>query len=522
MIIASRNPNRIDVPAATGHSRVLDSGRRAGHNRHIDGIHSPDARFGERLSRARYTLPRPGLEAAVALMLLALAASAFIPATRLELHTSGDEVAFETTATLISTIAAVLFFDRFWHHLRRRDLLLAVGLAVNAASNLGAGLLLANDVELAGRTIAWFVLAGRLAAWGVIATAALTPDRVLARPSHTTTRTAVRCAAAFAGLSILAVLLSTHSVASEGGEGGPLGSTTAMLPVQILLVALTSASALALHRESCRERDSTTRLLTLACAFAAVAALANCADPSFYGSHEGVGDVLRLGWLVTLFAAVCVEWSLDERRAALNALARERRRMAADVHDLIMQDLSFALANARALSESAADPTGANDPVRTTHASTVVSAGERALAGARDVVNALDGRDTRPIAQTIEASVRAAARHTPLRFDAARVSSEAHADEPTREALVHIAREAVTNAVKHAGANAIEVVLEHAGQWRLTVRDDGRGFDEVPATHAPVGGFGLGSMRECAHVLGGAVHVGSTVEAGTTVEAVLP
>jgi signal transduction histidine kinase len=147
-----------------------------------------------------------------------------------------------------------------------------------------------------------------------------------------------------------------------------------------------------------------------------------------------------------------------------------------------------------------------------------VSAGERALAGARSVVSELVEHDTRPIAQALEASVRAAARHTPLAFDAERVPSSAELDQPTREALVHIAREAVTNAVKHARANAVEVILEHAGQWRLTVRDDGRGFDEAPAG----GGFGLTSMRHSAHALGGAVHVGRASGGGTTVEAVLP
>ncbi len=203
--------------------------------------------------------------------------------------------------------------------------------------------------------------------------------------------------------------------------------------------------------------------------------------------------------------------------AATLLLARERWQMATDVHDLIMQDLSLALANARALSD---------DPVPASRASVVVSALERALAGARDVLGGLSGEpsehDTRPIAQTIEASVRAAARHTPLRFDAARVSTSTQPDQPTREALVHIAREAVTNAVKHARPTAIEVVLEHSGRWRLTVRDDGRGFEETPAIDPTVGGFGLLSMRESAHALGGAVHVGSAAGAGTTVEAVFP
>ena len=198
---------------------------------------------------------------------------------------------------------------------------------------------------------------------------------------------------------------------------------------------------------------------------------------------------------------------------ATRLLARERWRMAADVHDLIMQDLSLALANARSLGD---------DPAPAPRAGIVVSALERALAGARDVLGGLSEYDTRPIAQTIEASVRAAARHTPLRFDAARVSTSAQADPSTREALVHIAREAVTNAVKHARPNAIEVVLEHADRWRLTVHDDGRGFAEAPAIDHTVGGFGLLSMRESAHALGGAVHVGSAAGAGTTVEAVLP
>ena len=72
------------------------------------------------------------------------------------------------------------------------------------------------------------------------------------------------------------------------------------------------------------------------------------------------------------------------RLAVEQALADERRRMAADVHDLIMQDLSLALATARTL---------ADDPASASQASIVVAAGERALAGARDVVDGLVGHD---------------------------------------------------------------------------------------------------------------------------------
>jgi two-component system NarL family sensor kinase len=204
-----------------------------------------------------------------------------------------------------------------------------------------------------------------------------------------------------------------------------------------------------------------------------------------------------------------LERSLAERRTPDRTLARERRRIAADVHDLIMQDLSLALASARSLTD---------DPASAEQAAVVVSAGERALAGARQLLGELAEHDARPIALAVEASARAAARHTPLAFNAVRVPTTVELDQPTHHALVHIAREAVTNAVKHAQASTVEVVLEHAGQWRLTVRDDGRGFDEAPAG----GGFGLASMRHSAHVLGGAVHVGRASGGGTTVEAVLP
>ncbi len=198
-----------------------------------------------------------------------------------------------------------------------------------------------------------------------------------------------------------------------------------------------------------------------------------------------------------------------EHQAIAHALARERSRMAADVHDLIMQDLSFALANARTL---------VDDPQGSLRASTIVTAGERALAGARDVVSGLTERDSRPIVETIETSVRAAARHTRLTFDAEGVPASAPLDQTTRDALQHIAREAVTNAIKHSRANAVEVALAHSDEWQLTVRDDGRGFDAGRIGE----GFGLASMHRQAHALGGALHVRSATGAGTTVEVRLP
>jgi signal transduction histidine kinase len=82
---------------------------------------------------------------------------------------------------------------------------------------------------------------------------------------------------------------------------------------------------------------------------------------------------------------------LADRSVALETrLAQERRRLAADVHDLIMQDVSFALARTRAI---AADPELAGR-----HAEDAVAAAERALAGARAIMSGLVEREQRPIA----------------------------------------------------------------------------------------------------------------------------
>jgi len=184
--------------------------------------------------------------------------------------------------------------------------------------------------------------------------------------------------------------------------------------------------------------------------------------------------------------------------------------MAADVHDLIMQDLSFALATARTL---------ADDPALASRASAVVAAGERALAGARDVMGGLASQEQKPVVEVVETVVRKAARNVPLRFDSTGVPASAQPDQLTLDTLIHVGRESVTNAVKHADPLMVEVRLDHLDEWRLQVRDYGRGFDPAGTD----GGFGMESMRRHAQALGGSLRVISAIGAvGTTVEVVLP
>ncbi|HUA75240.1 MAG TPA: ATP-binding protein [Solirubrobacteraceae bacterium] len=199
----------------------------------------------------------------------------------------------------------------------------------------------------------------------------------------------------------------------------------------------------------------------------------------------------------------------EEERASQALAAAESRRFAAQVHDLIMQDLSYALASARALED---------DPALASRVATVIASAERALAGAREVLGDLSTRERKPLAAVLEQTVRTAARDTPITLALA-PGIGAEPDGVTLDALVHIAREAVTNAVKHGQAEDIVVTLDHGDEWTLRVADRGHGFD--PADRRG-GGFGLDSMLRHAQELGGRLGVTSAPGAGTTVEAVLP
>jgi signal transduction histidine kinase len=82
--------------------------------------------------------------------------------------------------------------------------------------------------------------------------------------------------------------------------------------------------------------------------------------------------------------------------------------------------------------------------------------------------------------------------------------------------IYHISREAVMNALKHAGADNISVLLGQKDDVvQLTIKDDGVGFDtEGPG---PEGHFGMTMMRERAQVAGGTFEVTSAPGEGTTI-----
>ena len=87
-------------------------------------------------------------------------------------------------------------------------------------------------------------------------------------------------------------------------------------------------------------------------------------------------------------------------------------------------------------------------------------------------------------------------------------------------AAYRIAEEALTNVVKHANAVKATVRLDSCpdGCIRLTVQDDGQGFDVETSTD----GLGLGTMQDYAEAVEGEFSIHSGAGMGTEVMAVLP
>jgi signal transduction histidine kinase len=95
---------------------------------------------------------------------------------------------------------------------------------------------------------------------------------------------------------------------------------------------------------------------------------------------------------------------------------------------------------------------------------------------------------------------------------------------PVADNIYRVAREALTNAYAHAQAKIIEIEIAYeAEQFRLNVRDDGRGIDEEVLQNATrPNHFGLQGMRERARRCGGSLNIWSRNAAGTEIALKIP
>jgi signal transduction histidine kinase len=208
-------------------------------------------------------------------------------------------------------------------------------------------------------------------------------------------------------------------------------------------------------------------------------------------------------------------------RRAVDSSELERRRIASDLHDGVVQQLagtSFSLeaaadrqssngegeASAEALRRGAAQTRQSVRELRSLlveiyPASLRESGLEQAL---EDVLSPCQGRG---IETTLE------------------VEAGLELSHETEALLYRVAQEAVRNAVRHANAKRIEVrVSREDGDVGLSVSDDGSGFDPAAQAANGEGHFGLRLVADLARDSGGALAVDSAPGRGTTMGVTVP
>jgi signal transduction histidine kinase len=199
-------------------------------------------------------------------------------------------------------------------------------------------------------------------------------------------------------------------------------------------------------------------------------------------------------------------------------MERERRSLAADVHDGLAQDLAVALRELALLDEPGLAQADA-------HAS---------IARLRDAVTEAH-RIVRSRLEDLRGPVprgglRAAVETTVERFERGglpvHLSVRGAADDVRPETVVVVSRvlsEALANVVQHAHAHAATVCVRVEGErLELTVDDDGDGLDAAGAAGRSDGHFGLAIMRERARGRGGECEIGPRPGGGTRVALRMP
>ncbi|HLP77517.1 MAG TPA: sensor histidine kinase [Candidatus Paceibacterota bacterium] len=237
------------------------------------------------------------------------------------------------------------------------------------------------------------------------------------------------------------------------------------------------------------------------------------------------------GVSLTLLAAVGIVIWISRRRLQQEALERmkseaefaavmnERNRMARELHDTLAQGLGAISLHLETAKRQLPANAAAQSSVEEARLQTRASMGEvrNAIWNMRSQV-----LETGDLASALQSVLHSLADISDLKSEL-RVKGNARRFAPVVENnLLRIGQEAITNAVKHAQAKHVEVVLQFDElQFELSVSDDGRGFD--PA-HPPTseGGLGLTSMRERAAELNGTLTVNSVPGKGTVIRFLLP
>ena len=205
-------------------------------------------------------------------------------------------------------------------------------------------------------------------------------------------------------------------------------------------------------------------------------------------------------------------------KGQIGMVLEERNRIASECHDTLMAGFAAISWQLEATAKLFRDSTDSDSPTAQSFdlARSMVA---HCQAEARRIIWDLRNSDT--ITNTLSHALADAISTHRLR-DTIEMALAVHGDEiPISPAAVHhlvcIGQEAVTNAIRHSGASAVQVSLRYGSDsLHLSVRDNGRGFQYSDCA-VRTGHFGIAVMEERARKLGAALRMTTSTEHGTEV-----
>ena len=236
----------------------------------------------------------------------------------------------------------------------------------------------------------------------------------------------------------------------------------------------------------------------------------------------------RTAWFYALCAlGLCLlAWQLyalrlRQVRARFSAVLQERNRIAREIHDNLAQEILGVSVQL----EIVARLMPVSTETARTHLDRARSLVRSSIAEARRYVwdlrsQSLEDRDL-PTALAEMTRRLTAETNVQTQFQVSGTFRPLPAQVENN--LLRIGQETVNNAVRHAQARTITVNLDFdARNVRLSVRDDGRGFEQQSQSNGTNGHFGLISIRERAEEMGGSVRINSRAGEGSEVLVSVP
>ncbi|MBB2203553.1 sensor histidine kinase [Gluconacetobacter takamatsuzukensis] len=252
-------------------------------------------------------------------------------------------------------------------------------------------------------------------------------------------------------------------------------------------------------------------LATLSDGYARIAAGEEIADLPEHGPADIAGQAASFNRMArALRAATAQNRHLQDQIARV--AEEERADIARDLHDEVGPLLFGITTFAATLARSAAEGRHDAIPAQVRAIQDATGSIQRTL---RAILQRLHGTPGRALPEALEGIVlfwNSVAPH--IVFTLSCDPALGALDDATRDALFHVAQEAVCNAARHGHPSHITLRATRAGgRIALSVHDDG-------TTGTPAPGFGLAGMRRRLSDLGGSLDI--TRDRGWTVTASLP